>query len=505
MNAVIYARFSSYGQNEQSIDGQLRDCYAFAQREGYAVIGEYIDRAKSARSDDRPDFQRMVKDAEKKQFQVIIVWKLDRFTRNRYDSAIYKARLKKHGVRVVSAMENIIDAPEGIILEGMLESMAEYYSANLSQNVRRGQRETIAKGRWCGGNVPYGYQPVNGRLVPDERTVPVVKYLFERYAAGVSKRDIIAALNARGIRNSRGNPLTMSSFQTVLTNPTYVGRHTWKGRVIEGCADPIIDEQTFQAVQKQLKKKAQAPAASKAKVEYQLQGKIFCGHCGANMIGECGYGKAGVGYHYYTCATRKKARACDKRNEKKDFIEWYIVEQTQLYVLDPARIDYIANAVVEQYDKEFNSVALEDLERQLTRLDTDLNNLVDAVLDAPKATRPRIYEKMELLEAQKAELSLDLSKLRVACGIRYTREEVIAWLKTFCQGDPLDPVFRRRIIDAFINSIYLYDDKVVIFYNIHGGEQISFIELGESYPPPDDLPDGECSDLATQSLPSQTP
>lgn len=146
LNAVIYARYSSHSQTEQSIEGQLHDCYAYAEKNRYRVIGEYIDRALTGTKDDRPDFQRMIKDAEKHQFQIVLVWKLDRFARNRYDSAMYKRILKKHGVRVVSVMENITESPEGIILEGMLEALAEYYSANLSENIRRGQQESIKKG-----------------------------------------------------------------------------------------------------------------------------------------------------------------------------------------------------------------------------------------------------------------------------------------------------------------------------------------------------------------------
>lgn len=502
-NAVIYARFSSHGQSEQSIEGQLRDCHAFAEREGYTIIHEYIDRAKSARSDDRPDFQRMIKDAAKKQFQVIIVWKLDRFARNRYDSAIYKAKLKKFGIRVVSVMENITDSPEGIILEGMLESLAEFYSANLSQNVLRGQRETIAKGRWCGGNVPYGYQPVDGRLVEDPRTSPIIKEVFRRYAAGENKRSIISDLNERGIRTSRGKPLTNASFQTALKNPTYIGQHTWKGEVIKGAADALIDEETFERAQAYIRRRALAPAAAKAKVEYQLQGKAFCGMCGARMIGESGYGKAGTSYHYYTCATRKKEHACAKRNEKKGFIEWYVVEQTIEYVLSPDRIDTIAASVVAEYEKEFNDGALKEMERQVEQLDADLNTLVDQLLVVPKPARPRIYERMEQLELQKADTELEISKLRVAVRIRYTEDEVKAWLRQFCKGDPLDEEFRKRIIDVFINSIYLYDDKVVIFYNIKGGKQVSFIDLCESLEDPPDPSDGECSDLPMQSLPKR--
>ena len=208
VNAVIYARYSSHSQTEQSIEGQLHDAYEFAQREGYLIVGEYIDRAQSGTKDNRRDFQRMIADAAKKQFQAVIVWKLDRFARNRYDSAIYKAKLKKYGIRVVSVMERIQDNPEGIILEGMLESMAEYYSANLSVNIQRGQRESIAKGRYCGGPIPYGYKHVDGKLIADERTAPIIQEVFSRYAAGESMKAIIDSLTERGVKSSSGAALT---------------------------------------------------------------------------------------------------------------------------------------------------------------------------------------------------------------------------------------------------------------------------------------------------------
>lgn len=485
MNAVIYARYSSYGQNEQSIEGQLTDCRAYAVREGLAVVGEYIDRARSARSDDRADFQRMVRDAERRQFQIVIVWKLDRFARNRYDSAIYKARLKKHGVRVISAMENIGDNPEGIILEGMLESMAEYYSANLSVNVKRGQRETLAKGRFAGGTTPYGYKVQDGRLVANERTAPIIRYVFEQYAAGVPKREILAVLEARGVKSPQGKKLSFSSFQKALTSTTYIGHHMYGGQEAIGCAEALIDDETFQIVQRRLKAVARAPAATKAKVEYQLQGKARCGLCGANMVGDSGVGKLGKAYHYYACAARKKKKgACTKANEKKGFVEWYVVEQTLEYVLSPERLDLIAAAVVAEYDKEFSSRAVEDMERAVQRVDADLEQLVDSLLDAPKSARPRIYDRMETLEAQKAEMDLDLVKLRAATSIKYTQKEVAAWMRQFCQGDPLDEAFRCRIIDMFINSIYLYDDRIIIFYNTKNGKQVSYVGVCESLEDP---------------------
>ena len=158
MNAVIYARYSSDSQREESIEGQIRECTEYAKRNGITILGTYIDRALSARSADRPEFQRMIKDAEKELFEIVLVWKLDRFSRDRYDSAYYKHILKKHGIKVVSAKENISEGPEGIILESMLEGMAEYCSAELSQKIKRGQMENALKGKNNGGLVTLGYR-----------------------------------------------------------------------------------------------------------------------------------------------------------------------------------------------------------------------------------------------------------------------------------------------------------------------------------------------------------
>ncbi len=477
VNAVIYARYSSHSQTEQSIEGQLRDNYAWAKQQGVQVVGEYIDRALSGTRDARPDFQRMIADAAKRQFSIVIVWKLDRFARNRYDSALYKNKLKKYGVRVVSVKENITDTPEGIILEGLLESMAEYYSANLSQNIRRGQAENIAKGKYCGGAIPYGYKSQDGKLVIDEKAMPVIRYVFEQYAQGVSKKDIIDELNRRGVRNRNGRPLTYSAFQRALSNTTYIGQYKYRGEVMEGLAQPMIDAETFRKVQERLKLVARAPAASKARVEYQLQGKVFCGECGAPMIGECGRSHTGIMHHYYACANRKNHKSCKKKAERKGFIEWYVVEQTMQYVLSPERINHVVKAVVAEYKKEFSDNRVTDLEKAVAQLDREMDKLVDALLDAPKAAHKKIFDRMEALEAQKADTEADLARLRIAQKIQLTEPEVKAWLKRFCNGDPLDEDFRRRIIDTFINAVYLYDNRMIVFYNIRGGEQVSYMEL----------------------------
>ena len=158
---VIYARYSSDRQTEQSIEGQLRACHEYAERNDYVVIREYIDRAISGTTDNRLEFLRMIEDSKRRDFEFVLVYQLDRFSRSRYDSANYKMKLKKNGVRVLSARENISDDASGILMESVLEGMAEYYSAELSQKVKRGRRETLSKKLFAGGITPYGYRIEN--------------------------------------------------------------------------------------------------------------------------------------------------------------------------------------------------------------------------------------------------------------------------------------------------------------------------------------------------------
>ena len=463
-NAVIYARYSSSSQTEQSIEGQLRDCYAFALREGFFVVGEYIDRALSGRTDDRPDFQRMINDAKKGQFQYIIVYKLDRFTRNRYDSAIYKYKLKLCGVKVISATENISDSPEGVILEAVLEASAEYYSLELSQKIKRGYRESALKGNALSGNAPMGYKLENKRLVVDEETAPTIKWVFEEYAKGTSKKEIVDILTKKGIRSKSGKPYGHTAFQNALRNEKYIGIMRWQDIVIEDGCPALIDKDTWDKVQARLDANRKAGATKKAKVEYALYGKLFCGCCGANMVGDAGTSKGGKRHHYYTCQLKKSRKCCDKKSEKKDLLEWYVVEQTLEYLLMPVRMEIIANGVIAEYEKEFNSGRIKDLEKRLAKIERDIKKLFDMMFESnSKAVQKNCESKIEQLELQQIDLEIEL---KIAATPRCTKKDIISWLKTSTTGDLLNTNFRKRIIDTFINSVYLYDNKVVLHYNI---------------------------------------
>lgn len=511
-NAVIYARYSSHRQDEQSIEGQLHVCHDYAKRYGFTVVGEYIDRAISGRSDDRPQFQRMIDDSRKKAFQYVIVYKLDRFARNRYDSAIYKHKLKQNGVKLISAMENIGDNPESIILEAVLEASAEYYSLELAQKVRRGRIESASKGKFVGGGVPIGYKAEDGYLVLDEHMAPHIKWAFEQYADGVSKREIIDELNRRGLRNRKGKPFDHNAIHRCFRSEKYTGVLEQSGVRIEGGCPAIIDRDTFDRVQQRLDlmRRCGAKNGASPEVEYLLTGKVYCGLCGCSMHGVSGTGHTGNTWYYYQCTGRRKKRnGCKKRHEKKDFLEWYVVEQTVNYVLSPDRIGTIAAAVVAEYDREFGSDSVRQLEDRVSSLGREIEKYIDAVVDLPKSARPSLYEKIERLTDEKESLEIDLAKLRVANRIHLTVEEIAEWLRSFCKGDLFDMNFRRRIIDVLINSVFVFDDKILVYYNVKGGKQVSYIEMLESYGEDgcpgsdDDLPVEDSSTFAANGPPKR--
>ncbi len=500
-DVIIYSRYSSAGQNDQSIDGQIDACKKYAAQRGFRVVGEYIDRAISGtHADSRPEFQRMIRDSKKGAFQYVLVWKLDRFARNRYDSAIYKTELKKHGVRVLSVTEGIDEGNDSIILEAVLEAMAEEYSRQLSQNVRRGLHQNAEKQLSLGGYAPLGYRVENKRLVVDQKEAEIVKFVFQAYADGMTKTEIAKECNRRGWRTRLGKPFTVNSFSVMLKNQTYVGTYTFKDEIaIEDAIPPIVKRDVFDKVSSLLARNRRAPGRVKAKEEYQLQGKLFCGYCGAPMVGESGRGRRGVNYHYYACGTRKKLHTCQKKNEKKDFLEWYVVEQITTHVLTEQRIREIASGVVAEYSRSFDAAGIRLLEKKIKSLDKEIDELVDALIRtkaAPAVTK--INERIELLAAQKEDLDLDLAKLRVASRITLTESEIVDWLQQFVRGDPTDLTFRQRVIDIFVNSIYLYDDKVVMYFNIKDASQVSYMDMLE------DLEDLCGSDLNGSAVPKKT-
>ena len=322
MTAVIYARYSSDNQREESIEGQIRECTAYAEKNGITVVKHYIDRALSAKTDNRPDFQQMIKDSEKRLFDIVLVWKLDRFARNRYDSAHYEYQLERNHVKLVSATEPISDSPAGIMVKSMLTGMAEYYSAELSEKVVRGMTENTLKGVYNGGTVPFGYViDENRHYKPDPLLAPYVEQAFQKYADGATMTDLRDWLKAHNIKNTLGGEMSYNTIQRMLSNRRYIGELRLRDVVQPNAIPALVSEELFNKVQEKLAKNKKAPARHKAEESYLLTTKLYCGKCGALMFGESGVSHTGKMYTYYKCAAAKKKKTCDKKAVRKQWLE----------------------------------------------------------------------------------------------------------------------------------------------------------------------------------------
>lgn len=492
-NAVIYARFSSSGQREESIEGQLRECREYADRLGLNVIGEYADHALTGTNDKRPDFQRMIRDSSKGQFQVLIVWKSDRFARNRYDSAIYKARLKQNGVRVLYAKESIPDGPEGIILESVMEGYAEYYSANLSQNVKRGLYDSALKLGWLGQRV-YGLRPgADGRYEIDPATAPIVRRIFEEYATGRPTVEICRKLNEEGYRTIRGNRWNKNSLRGMLKNQKYCGIYEYADIRVEDGIPAIVSKELFEKVQKMTTRHHEKPAAKKIDGGFLLTGKLFCGHCGELMTGDGGTSKTGRVYQYYTCNNRR-LKKCDKKRASKQWIEDLIVQKLTEIANDDDVINAFADRYMEWQEKDRVQTELQGLEEKLRKVESSIKNMMDAIESGfvSDSIKSRIVE----LEAEKVSLEKGIAKEKISAPL-LQREQVIYFLRRFRNGNLEDVSWRILVVETFLKAAYLYDDGgLLLCLNFSGDNSEISLKIAE-----DAIEQGEelCSNFAQSS------
>ena len=354
INAVIYARFSSSSQREESIDTQIRECMSYAHRHDMIVIKTYSDKAKSGRTANRPQFQRMVKDAETGKFQAVILYTIDRFARNRFDAAYYKAKLKDCGVKVYYAKQDMGDGPEAILIEAMMEGYAEYYSASLSRAVKAGQEENALHCK-CNGALPYGLMPTENRdIVPNPDEAPLVRRAFEMYALGNSARAIANLFNAEGYRLRNGTKFKGQTLTIWFRNQKYRGVYTYGNyKATEGAIPAIVDDKLWERVQLRLSESSHCRPKYKAKEVYLLSPKLICGCCGEPMYGESGTSRNGELHTYYKCITRKKNRGiCTKRTERKGEIEYAVLKLVKDHFLTPEAIEHIAQVCIQTIEKD---------------------------------------------------------------------------------------------------------------------------------------------------------
>ena len=455
--AVIYARYSSDSQTEQSIDGQLRVCNDYAKNHDILVVHTYIDRAMSGTNDNRPDFRQMIADSAKKEWEFVLVYKLDRFSRNKYETAIHKKTLKDHGVKVVSATEFIPDTPEAVIFEGMLEAFAEYYSLELAQKIRRGNNESRMKGNLTGGTLPYAYKNVNKKAVIIEDKAEVVRYIFTEYAKGTYVKDIIKSLSARGI-TYHGKPFAKNTVYGILKNERYAGIYTIGDKTYTNIYPPIVDKETFDAVRVIVEKNQYGKRSFK--MEYLLKDKVKCGYCGQSIIGENGTAKSGERKYYYKCRGRKsKITDCDNPAIRKDVLEKIVLDSVLNELNKPDILNKIVAGVLEEQERQIkNNTVLSLFEKELKNTETLISNVMSAIEKGvvTNTTTSRLKE----LEEKKVDLEKQILIEKNKKAEVLTEKDVKQFYRKALELEP------KMLIHYLIREIVLYKDKIEIHYNM---------------------------------------
>ena len=474
--AVIYARYSSQGQNDASIEQQIRECRRWAKQNGYKIVKEYSDHALTGRTDKRPSFQQMIMDSSKMTFQAVIVWKLDRFSRNRYDSAKYKHQLSQNGVKVISAMEPVSDGPEGIIIDSLLEGMAEYYSANLSENVKRGLTDNAMKRKTIGGQMPLGLtRGDDGKyeIVPEEAAI--IKRIYQEYADGKMSANICKDLNNEGIRTKKGKLFTIDAIRKIIINEKYKGVYKYHDIVDNDGIPAIVTPDLWKKANlQQAKNKHKSGPHNMA--DFILTGKVYCGLCGATMPGDSAKGENGQMYFYYTCMNKRK-HLCKMKRINKDTLENFVINKLTGFINSDKWVEEVADKCMEYQDAHNDTaIQIKATANRIADNEKRTKNLIDAM--EAGATTPATIERIKELQKEKEDLQNGLNKLQLESPY-ISREMIIYYFEKMRTQDHNSKQYQNFLINTFLNKIYLYNDgSIKMILNYSGKEsELKFSDI----------------------------
>ena len=489
--AVIYARFSSDMQREESIEAQLRGSREYASRNRLEVVGEYIDRAKSATSDQRPEFQRMIKDAANETFSTVIVHKLDRFSRNRYDSAHYRHQLKRHGIVLRSVVENLDGSPESVIMESVLEGMAEYYSLNLAREIEKGKRENAHKGKHVGGKPPLGYDvdKATTKLIINPNEAEAVKLIFSMYLDGMTYGQIIDTLNNRGFKTKWGKQFGKNSLHGILRNPKYTGVYTYSrsaskdidgkrnghaykddSEIIktEGIVPVLISQEDFNRVQERMTGRKHTSASHRAKRTYLLSGKIQCGTCDTAYIGNCRPARTDhPEYVSYRCNNRTKRPRCDGWEIRAQHLESIVLGELAYLVFNDNMIPKIAEGYSRHLREQHKTglAAQKSLNKQIADIQRDMDSIMAVIIETSSNA---LVDKLNKLDAQKQTLIQDLKKAQEESNIPGPSIEKISQsfsqAREMLQSGQLPTV--KALVERYVHRVIVNGDSIEIQFNL---------------------------------------
>jgi site-specific DNA recombinase len=490
--AVIYARYSSHNQREESIDAQIRACEEYAKHKNLQIIKQYTDSAKSGTSADRESFLQMIEDSAKGQFKYLVIHKLDRFSRDKYDAVTYKRKLKINGVRILSVTENLDGTPESIMLESCLEGMAQYYSANLAREVMKGMKESAYNCTHLGGKPPLGYDvdPITKKYVINNEEVAIVRYIFENYTNGVGYNRILNYLNGMGFKSKYGRPFGKNSLYSILGNEKYTGKFIfnkklekdvsgkrnphWKPReewvVVENGLPAIIDEKTFNAAQAKLEVNKKRGGRFRAKEVYLLSGLIVCGECGSSMFGNSRKsGRNKSRYSSYKCSHRANHKGCANKEIRKEYLENYVLDELYAKLFSESSIKKLS-VMLNDYNRKKTEEADEETKLALVELD-EINGKISKVIKLVTESGisiDTVKDELKQMEERKHFVEGYLKDIRLKNNISTISDDTINDLilksKGFVQAHNIAEC--QNFIHSYVEKVIVYNERVEIFFKI---------------------------------------
>lgn len=446
--AAIYARYSSHKQREESIEEQIEECQKYAAENDMTVVKIYHDSAVSGKTENREDWQNMMDDSRKNIFEVLLIYTLDRMGRDRVALAMSKKELRKNGVEVISINQPVVEGPEGIIFDALMEGFTEYYNADLARKVKRGMSDNARKCLANGSKAPLGYKvdPISKTYVIDEDQADIVKFVFESYINGCKISEIVKECERKHYINSNGKPIDHNVINRILKNAKYTGLYIWQDIEVPDGMPRIISDETFQLAQMRIESMKHKNAHGKAKREYLLADKVFCGKCGELWVGESGYSSTGRMYSYYKCKNARK-KSCNMKAISKDKLEAGVYN-TVMFELFPDNdsverfVDYYIKNHSEHlgYDKE-----IERYRTQLNTVNGKIDNIMQGVMQGIGIDTAKTYlnpleeekKKLEYLIEDTSKKSKKISKDKLV-NILNSWLDITSLIATYLQDLPED-------------------------------------------------------------------
>lgn len=496
IKCVIYARYSSENQREVSAEEQVKLCREYAEKRGYEVIEEYVDKELSGKTANRKRFQHMISDSASRTFQIVLVYANNRFARNRYDKQYYKRKLLENGVTINYIMQDILnsDSPDAILFESLDDGISEWYSKNLAIEVmKKGHLPNADKNLHNGGVPPLGLDVVNQKYVINKHEAEIVKLIFNWYLHDdMGYRQIACKLNEMGYHNKQGRNFIDTGIRETLLNEKYIGTYVYNRRSSfdkmgkrnnskqkddseivrnKNAFEAIIDEETFNAVRAIMEKRKGRNASRQAQEVYLLSGIIKCGLCGSNMHGNRKRSNRDKSFHItYKCNKRDKqgTKICSNKEVNKQYLERAIMH----YIAQMCKGDNfeVIMTALKKYAKEQNGESADEklLEKNLSKIEREIENIIKAIMGGFIADE--LQAKYASLKADKTELQSKLEAIKMAERSKVSIDEEKA-LRAFSRikediisNKPTEDY--KKMFSAFVDSVEVFESYVTIALNV---------------------------------------